>query len=122
MLLVCGGGPQPEFRRTRRRLGSGPASELRKDVPQVHVDGAGAQDQAGGDLAVREPRGDEADHLHLTTGEPARLVLGGRPPPEMRLARLAQLSDAAGRASAVAEPRLGAASATAAGAAGGSEG
>ena len=55
-----------ELRRPTSRLGPGATAELGEDVAHVHVDGARAEDEALGDLAVCETVGDQAQHLNLT--------------------------------------------------------
>src|SRR5215211_4559182 len=56
---------QPEVGRARGCLRSRAAAQLVEDAADVHVDRARAQDQALGDLAVRQARGNELHDLQL---------------------------------------------------------
>src|SRR5215207_11376864 len=56
------------------RLHARAAVELAQDVAHMHVDGAWAEEQIAGDLAVRAPHRDEAYHLELPARQPGRLV------------------------------------------------
>ena len=57
---------QAELHGSACRLGAGATAELGQDVADVHVDGARAEEQLPGDLAVGAPDRDKAQHLDLT--------------------------------------------------------
>ena len=58
---------QAELRRSSGRFGARATAELGQDVAHVHVDGARAEEQLPGDLAVGTPDRDKAQDLELTS-------------------------------------------------------
>src|SRR5215813_14508826 len=52
-----------------RGLAAAAHTELGQDVRDVHACGLGGDEELGGDLRVRPPGGDEAQHLELPGGE-----------------------------------------------------
>jgi hypothetical protein len=61
------------------QLGAAGDAELGVDVAQVEVDGAGAEEQPGGNVPVGQPPLNQPDHLELLSGEVGGS--GGRVPP-----------------------------------------
>ena len=66
-------------------FGSRAAAQLCQYVADVHVDGAGAQEQVAGDFVVGAAGGYEADHFQLTAGEASGVELVGCGAPEAAL-------------------------------------
>ena len=70
MARFSGGGSN---RRSRwacgRRLSPAAHAQLGQDVRHVHAGGLGRDEQLGGDLRVRPPGGDQAQHLELPGGQ-----------------------------------------------------
>ena len=58
---------QAELHGCACRFGAGATAELGQDIADVHVDGARAEEQLSGDLAVGAPDRDKAQHLELTS-------------------------------------------------------
>ena len=88
---------QAELHRSAGRLGAGATAELGQDVADVHVDGAWAEEQPLGDLAVGAPDRDKAQHLDLTPRQAGVLKLARRPSTESSLDLLAEVGELLGR-------------------------
>ena len=65
-----------DFLQEFSRLPAGRYSELAEDCGDVMVHGADGHDEAIGDLAVRQSRGQQIEHLRLAGREPEAVVSG----------------------------------------------
>src|SRR3954447_13683064 len=74
---------QPVLHGEQRRPGPRPAADLRIDVGHVVLDRPRRDDQAGGDLLVRHPAGEQPQDLDLALGQ----LAGVRAPARGRVAR-----------------------------------
>jgi hypothetical protein len=81
---------QTQPSRSVRGFGAGAATELDQDVAHVHVDGAWADEQRSGELAVGPPDRDEAEHLELTSRQSGVLELVRRSSTESPIDLLAE--------------------------------